>query len=247
MAKTRVARGGNVASRAARLRADRAGPGCRAAAAQHPAKAAGTRQRPESDVVVSEPRALNGSGNNPQHPEWGEAGSRYVRLAPPNYADGISQPVTGPNPRYISNRVFNSLGVDLFSPRNVSQWVWVWGQFLDHNFELAEGGSEEMPISVNQNDPLESFSDTLGMIPFVRDAPAPGLGHEHRKPPPADQHGSLLHRRLCRLRGNAVAAGMAAHGTRRRQPRRSRPDADAARRLSAGRRRPRRRRPPPRR
>src|SRR5271169_957622 len=137
---------------------------------------------PQSTVIVSEPRALNGSGNNPQHPEWGEAGSRYVRLAPPSYANGISQPVSGPNPRYISNRVFNSLGVDLFSPRNVSQWVWVWGQFLDHNFELAEGGSEEMPISVDQNDPLESFSDTLGMIPFVRDATAPGSGTSIQNP-----------------------------------------------------------------
>ena len=72
--------------------------------------------------------------------------------------------------------------MDLFSPRNVSQWVWAWGQFLDHNFELAEGGSEELPISVNQNDPLESFSDTLGMIPFVRDAPAPGSGTSTQNP-----------------------------------------------------------------
>ena len=133
-------------------------------------------RRPRSSAIVSEPRALNGSGNNLAHPEWGEAGSQYVRLAPPRYANGISEPVEGPNPRFISNRIFNALGVDLFSPRNVSQWVWVWGQFLDHNFELAEGGSEEMPISVNQSDPLESFSDTLGIIPFVRDAAAPGTG-----------------------------------------------------------------------
>jgi hypothetical protein len=133
-------------------------------------------RRPQGQVIVSEPRALNGSANNPTHPEWGEAGSRYVRLAPARYANGISEPVEGPNPRYVSNRVFNAIGVDLFSPRNVSQWVWVWGQFLDHNFELAEGGGEEMPISVDQNDPLESFSDTLGLIPFARDAVAPGSG-----------------------------------------------------------------------
>ncbi len=153
------------------------GPG--PASARRPQR---SQQRLQTSVVVSEPRALNGSGNNPQHPEWGEAGSRYVRLAPPNYADGISQPVTGPNPRYVSNRIFNSLGVDLFSPRNVSQWVWAWGQFLDHNMELAQGGSEEMPISVNQNDPLESFSDTLGMIPFVRDQQAPGSGTSTENP-----------------------------------------------------------------
>jgi len=133
-------------------------------------------RRAQSEAIVSEPRALNGAGNNPDHPEWGEAGSPYVRLAPARYANGISEPVEGPNPRYVSNRIFNSVGVDLFSPRNVSQWGWAWGQFLDHNLELAEGGSEELPISVNQSDPLESFSDTLGIIPFVRDAAAPGTG-----------------------------------------------------------------------
>ncbi len=128
----------------------------------------------------------------------------------PSYADGISQPVSGPNPRYISNRIFNSLGVDLFSPRNVSQWVWVWGQFLDHNMELAQGGSEEMPISVNQSDPLESFSDTLGMIPFVRDQPAPGSGTSTEDPRQQINTVPVLHRRLRRLRRNPVAAGMAA-------------------------------------
>ena len=140
------------------------------------ALAARSAGRTNGPVVVSEPRPLNGYGNNVAHPQWGQAGSPYVRLAAPRYANGISEPVGGPNPRYVSNRIFNSLGLDLFSPRDVSQWVWVWGQFLDHNFELAESGTEEMPISVNQNDPLESFSDSLGYIPFFRDSPAPGSG-----------------------------------------------------------------------
>ena len=92
--------------------------------------------------------------------------------------------------------------------------MWVWGQFLDHNFELAEGGSEEMPISVNQNDPLESFSDTLGMIPFDRDAPAPGSGTSARNPRqqintvPSYIDGYAIYG------GTQSAAGMAAHRTR---------------------------------
>jgi hypothetical protein len=137
---------------------------------------------PAGPVVVSEPRPLDGAGTNPLHPDWGVAGTPYARLVAPRYADEVSTPVGGPNPRYVSNRVFNSLGVDLFSPRNVSQWVWVWGQFLDHNFELAQGGSEYSPIPVDQEDPLERFSDSLGVIPFARDAAAPGTGTSSQDP-----------------------------------------------------------------
>ena len=88
-----------------------------------------------------EVRSLDGSGNNRSHPSWGQVGTEYQRLAPARYADGSGALATGPNPRYISNRVFNSLGVDLFSERNVSQWAWVWGQFLDHTFGLAQAGT----------------------------------------------------------------------------------------------------------
>ena len=123
-----------------------------------------------------EVESLNGSGNNLAHLAWGQAGSQYQRLAPARYADGVGAMTPGPNPRYISNRVMNPLGVDLFSERNVSAWAWVWGQFLDHTFGRAEVGPEQAPISFNAADPLESFSDTLGYIPFNRTAVAPGTG-----------------------------------------------------------------------
>jgi hypothetical protein len=123
-----------------------------------------------------EVRSLNGSGNNRSHPSWGQVGTEYQRLSPARYADGSGALATGPNPRYISNRVFNSLGVDLFSERNVSQWAWVWGQFLDHTFGLAQSGNEDASIAFNQADPLERFTDNFGVIPFTRDAVAPGTG-----------------------------------------------------------------------
>src|SRR5262249_7319567 len=80
------------------------------------------------------------------------------------------------NPRYISNRVFNSLGVDLFSERNVSQLAWVWGQSLDHTFGNALSGGEEADIAFDSSDPLESFTNSSGMIAFQRDQPAAGGG-----------------------------------------------------------------------
>ncbi len=135
-----------------------------------PAQAAG------SPPVSFEVEALNGSNNNLLHPGWGEAGHDYARLAPARYGDGAGEMEPGPNPRYISNRIFNSGGQDLFSPRNLSQWGWVWGQYVDHSIGKAEEGTEEASIPFNSSDPLESFSDTFGSIPFYRDAAAPGTG-----------------------------------------------------------------------
>jgi peroxidase len=123
-----------------------------------------------------EARSLTGAGNNPLHPEWGQVGQPYLRLAPASYADGAGAMEGGPNPRYVSNRVFNSGGLDVFSERNVSQWGWLWGQFLDHTFGRAEPGTEDASIPFNPGDPLESFEDTIGVIPFGRDAVAPGTG-----------------------------------------------------------------------
>jgi Animal haem peroxidase len=129
-----------------------------------------------------QPRSLDGTANNLAHPTWGAVGSDYQRLAPARYADGIGTMASGPDPRHISNRIFNSLGVDLFSERNVSQWAWVWGQFLDHTFGLAQSGPQDAGIPFSSSDPLESYTDTLGPIPFTRDAVAPGTGTSTANP-----------------------------------------------------------------
>ena len=128
------------------------------------------------------PEPLNGAGNNRAHPSWGEAGAMYRRLTPPRYADGIGSMVAGPEPRYVSNRIFNSVGVDLLSARYISQWGWVWGQFLDHTIGLAKTGSDPAPIRFDAADPLESFRDDSGQIAFSRDAVAPGTGLSRTDP-----------------------------------------------------------------
>src|SRR6266536_3994186 len=123
-----------------------------------------------------EVQSLDGSGNNQAHPSWGKAGTNYARVAAANYADGLSRPVTGPNARYVSNRVFNDRGQNIFSEHRVTQWGWTWGQFLDHTFGLAASGTEKADIPFNASDPLERFTDTLGVIPFTRDQAASGTG-----------------------------------------------------------------------
>jgi hypothetical protein len=106
----------------------------------------------------------------------------YTRLTRPRYADGVGTMMPGPSPRYVSNRVFNSLGIDLFSARYVSQWGWVWGQFLDHTFGLAKTGTEAAPIPFDSGDPLERYRSVTGSIGFVRDAAASGSGASRSDP-----------------------------------------------------------------
>ncbi len=132
---------------------------------------------PRAEAAVGfEVQSLDGSGNNVANPTWGQSGTNYTRVAAARYADGRSQPVAGPNSRYVSNRIFNDNFQNIFSEDRVSQWGWTWGQFLDHTFGLAQGGTETANIPFNSGDPLESFTDTLGTIPFTRDAAATGTG-----------------------------------------------------------------------
>ena len=122
-------------------------------------------------------RTLDGSGNNLRHPAWGQAGTVYLRVALTNYADGISSMPTGPSVRYVSNRIFNDVGQNIFSKDGITQWAWVWGQFLDHDFGLRdERPAENAPIPFDQADPLEAFANDLGAIGFARTPAAPGTG-----------------------------------------------------------------------
>ena len=122
-------------------------------------------------------RTLDGSGNNVRHTAWGAAGTIYPRIAPPDYADGIGSMVAGPSPRYVSNRIFNDVGQTLFSENDVTQWGWAWAQFVDHDIGLAdERPGEDAPIAFSAADPLERFTDDLGLIGFSRTPAAPGTG-----------------------------------------------------------------------
>jgi hypothetical protein len=84
--------------------------------------------------------------------------------------------VSGPNVRNVSNRVFSDNHVNVFSERNVTQWGFVWGQFIDHTFGLREENGTTANIPFSSTDPLETFRNDLGVIPFVRSAAAPGTG-----------------------------------------------------------------------
>src|SRR2546427_7186270 len=168
-------------------------------------------------------RTLDGSGNNLRHSEWGRANTLYLRVAPTNYADGISAMAGGPSIRYVSNRVFNDVGQNIFSKDGVTQWGWVWGQFLDHDFGLRdERPAENASIGFDQADPLEGFTNDLGSIGFARTPAAPGTGVNT----PRQQINTLSSyidasnvygvdpKRLEWLRGGPVDGDMSNHGAR---------------------------------
>jgi hypothetical protein len=132
-----------------------------------------------SDALILgiwEAQSLNGVNNNPFFPTAGAAGTRYLRIGSARYADGRSQVVAGPSARSVSNRIFNDTNINVFSERGVTQWGNVWGQFVDHNVGHREENGTQANLPFSATDPLESFTNTLGVIGFNRSAAAPGTG-----------------------------------------------------------------------
>lgn len=121
-------------------------------------------------------RSIDGSGNNLTNPTWGQANTELLRLLPTNYSDGISSPAGAnrPNPRAISNTISSQSGL-VPNPLNISDWLWQWGQFIDHDLDLTESlsGGQFVPIIVPDNDPIFAPGS---IIPFIRNAAAPGTG-----------------------------------------------------------------------
>ena len=95
-------------------------------------------------------RTINGTNNHLENTEMGSAHIQLIRLANADYADGISE-VAGqnrPSARAISNAVFsqpqskpNAIGA--------TDFLWQWGQFLDHDIDLTDGTTPQENISIS--------------------------------------------------------------------------------------------------
>lgn len=128
-------------------------------------------------TLLANGRSLDGRGNNVANPDLGAAGTPYLRIAEPIYPDESGAMVDGPPARFISNRIIDDVGIHQFSENNASEWVWVWGQFLDHGMDMRDTTpGENAPIAFDPDDPLERFTNDLGLIDFRRSPAAPGTG-----------------------------------------------------------------------
>jgi hypothetical protein len=126
-------------------------------------------------------RSITGFGNNLADPTLGQAGTDLLRISPVAYADGISTP-SQPNtlsPRFISNALNdqtdpNNPSQDLSPPqtRDLSDFAYVWGQFIDHDMSLTlDNTTESFPIVVPAGDPIGATP-----LPFTRSNFDPNTG-----------------------------------------------------------------------
>lgn len=120
-------------------------------------------------------RSIDGVGNNTMHPEWGAAETEFLRLLPAEYADGVGAPA-GPNrpsARLISNLVAAQDGADIPNTLGYSDFMWQWGQFLDHDLDETPIASpaEEFDILVPNGDAwFDPFRTGVAIIPLNRSA-----------------------------------------------------------------------------
>lgn len=101
-------------------------------------------------------RSIDATGNNPTHPDWGSSGETLLRMAPAEYSDAISAPAGSDRQgaRAISNLLAAQSG-DMLNNRDMSAFVYAWGQFLDHDIDLTGSATpvEPLPIPVPSGDP----------------------------------------------------------------------------------------------
>ena len=106
---------------------------------------------------VAEYRSFDGTGNNLADVELGSTDERLIRLAATEYGDGISTPAgeDRPSGREISNELA-AQSQPSPSSRDLTDMVWLWGQFIDHDISISEGArpEEEFDIDVPAGDHL---------------------------------------------------------------------------------------------
>lgn len=116
--------------------------------------------------------SIDGSGNNLQNPEWGSTDEQLLRLTTVEYSDGISE-LAGEmraSAREVSNAVVAQQELTE-NDRYLTDLLWVWGQFIDHDIDLTDPGehAEEADIAVPTGDPyFDPFGTGTQSIGFTR-------------------------------------------------------------------------------
>ena len=115
-------------------------------------------------LFPAEFRSVDGSGNNETNALLGAANTPLLRIAPSDYADGVGSPsgVGQRGTRDISNLVMAQGATSIPNTRSGSDYVWQWGQFLDHDmsFTPVTSPAENFLIPVPSGDPFFDPSGT---------------------------------------------------------------------------------------
>jgi peroxidase len=137
------------------------------------AAASDLRGHPTPQVsLLSEFRPIGGAGNN-LHFYWLNAipGSPEIALTPLNFAPGSKDGlVNGPtNPRTISNVISGGTGAHgqngQTTDPQLSAWLYVFGQFVDHDLDLEETplSNPQINIIIPPNDPNPKAGTMIAM------------------------------------------------------------------------------------
>jgi peroxidase len=127
-------------------------------------------------VLLKEFRPIGGSGNNIANPELNVVpGTPEIALAPLNFAPGTNDGlIAAPNPRTISNVIAGGTGARGQNAESddptASAWLYVFGQFLDHDLDLEETPTTSTPINivVPPGDPVFPAGTTIAMTRDTR-------------------------------------------------------------------------------
>jgi len=129
------------------------------------------------DVDDGEFRAIDGYGNNLLNPHFGATHTELIRLVPGDGVVSPSYPFDGvigdglPSAREVSN-IVNDQDVSILNDRGTSDYLWAWGQFVDHDITLTEAGAvngEKAPIAVPLGDPeFDPHGTGTATIDFTR-------------------------------------------------------------------------------
>ncbi len=134
------------------------------------AASASEAQPPAPARFPTELRSADGSGNNPVHPDWGQAGTPLRRRTSLGYEDGAGSPggADRASAREISNLVAAASGPKP-NARGASDFIWQWGQFLDHDIDLtgaadpAEAFDIDIPVADPFFDPNGTGEETMAL------------------------------------------------------------------------------------
>ena len=151
----------------------------------HPINRVERRQQIEPETQTASFRTFDGSLNNLENTEIGAANTQLLRIAIPAYSDGFSAlaGVNRQSPRAISNAIF-AQSTSIPTQFNTSDFLWQWGQFLDHDIDLTDGSDPAEPANILVPagdlyfDP--SFSG-IEEIPFNRSLYDPATGFNNAR------------------------------------------------------------------
>ncbi|MFG0243073.1 MAG: peroxidase family protein [Phycisphaerales bacterium JB054] len=129
----------------------------------------------EAAVFPFDIRSIDGSGNNLAHSLWGAAGGEFIRIVPSDYGDGVSTPAGAdrPSARFVSNTVHAQDGAYIPNLHGYSDFMWQWGQFVDHDITETPlaSPSEAFDIAVPTGDVwFDPFGTGDATIPLDRSA-----------------------------------------------------------------------------